>query len=69
MKVTVIKTKIGYVSRFSAQHQIVQVTDSIDKAKKFRTTADVNHWLDLYVNCGYGLDWVTSDIKLEVWTK
>lgn len=45
----------GYVAGFNSQHQIVQWTKKIKEAKKFRYERNALQWLELRVDCGYGL--------------
>lgn len=46
---------LRYVSGFSFQHQIVQTTEYVSRAKKFRTFSAAQRWLIARSDCGYGL--------------
>lgn len=51
----VIQTHIGYVDRFSAAHLIVQVSLTDVGAKRFRTAAAAQAFIDKYGDAGFGL--------------
>lgn len=59
----IIKTSKGYVAGVNHEHVCVVTTQELELAKKFKSDAEVNKWLDQYVNVGMGLSW-TDDIKL-----
>lgn len=51
----IIKTQMGFVDRFYAAMQIVQITAKPENAKKFKTEKAAQKWANKYANAGYGL--------------
>ena len=53
-KELIIKTPAGYVIGYDYEYMIVQVTDDIQKAKKF-TNYNIVSFVSTYADAGYGL--------------
>jgi hypothetical protein len=51
----VIETPIGYVFKFSAGHQMIQMTGTMDNAKTFRSEKLAQGFIDKYSDAGYGM--------------
>jgi hypothetical protein len=62
----VIESNTGIVSGFLRKHQIVQVTDSPEYFKKFKTENAATKWAEKYANAGYGLGSFTVKSIKEV---
>jgi hypothetical protein len=44
-----------YVIGFNSMHQVVQLTNNTDTAKKYVSESSANSWAVAHSNCGYGL--------------
>ena len=58
-----VKCTKGFVAGVNHEHVIVQFTQDEQLAKKFKSDAEVNRWLDNHVNVGMGMSW-DMDVKL-----
>lgn len=54
------QTGKNYVFGFLDEHQVIQRTNLISLAKKWRTREGAEAWGKSYVNCGYGLTAFTA---------